>query len=104
MAGSAGLPATFQIMDMYPASSGNSQSSKESDSKSNSETENESESSLLPKSMFGGDCKVGDVYKVKVIAIHGDELEVEPAGEEKSDKNESSEDEDMMNPVDKMMG
>lgn len=88
-------------MEMYPSAEGGDEKSPK-----NSETnsESESESSLLPKSMFGGDCKVGDVYKVKVIAIHGDELEVEPAGEEKTDKNESSEDEDMMNPVDKMMG
>ena len=84
-------------MDMYPASG--EKPPKESDSNPDSE----SESSLLPKSMFGGDCKVGDVYKVKVIAIHGDELEVEKAGEEKADKNEPSEDEEMMNPVDKMM-
>ncbi len=85
-------------MDMYPSAR-----------KSSKDTEEEKDdTALLPKSMFGGDCKVGDVYKVKVVAIHEDELEVEPAGEDKSDKKEKSEksetmDDDMMNPVDKMM-
>ena len=42
---------------------------------------------LLPKSMFGGDCKVGDTYTVKVVHVWDNELEVEPVesgGEEAS--------------------
>lgn len=86
-------------MNMYPAADS---ADKSSDAPSGDE--NEQESALLPKSLFGGDCKVGDVYKVKVVAIHDDELEVEPAGEEKTDKQESSEEEDDMgNPVDALM-
>lgn len=89
-------------MDMYPSAPKDAPDDSEGEG-SSPNPDNESETSLLPKSMFGGDCKVGDVYKVKVVAIHGDELEVEPAGEEKTDKQESTEDEDMRNPVDRMM-
>ena len=88
-------------MDMYPSAPKDAPDDSEGEGSPN--PDNESETSLLPKSMFGGECKVGDVYKVKVVAIHGDELEVEPAGEEKTDKQESTEDEDMRNPVDRMM-
>jgi len=38
----------------------------------------EAQTSLLPKSLFGGDCKVGDTYTVKVVGVLEDELEVEP--------------------------
>lgn len=80
-------------MDMYPAADKSSEKSPEN---------SEAETSLLPKAMFGGNCKVGDTYKVRVVAIHGDELEVEHAGEKKLDPKET-EDDDMVNPVDRMM-
>lgn len=83
-------------MDMYPAAAAEKSPEKAPEKSDDSEAE----TSLLPKSLFGGDCKVGDTYKVRVVAIHGDELEVEPAGEE-SDKKDSED--DMANPVDRMM-
>ena len=52
----------------------------------NTEPEREDEggeTALLPKSLFGGDCKVGDEYKVKVVGVLEDELEVEPVKESK---------------------
>lgn len=47
---------------------------------------------LLPKSLFGTHkCKPGDVYRVRVVAVHGDdEIEVESAQEAK-DSDDSSE-------------
>lgn len=49
----------------------------------------EQETALLPSSLFGGDCKVGDTYTVKVVAKYDDELEVEPVSEKSKGKSES---------------
>ena len=57
---------------------------------SNTTAENEredNETALLPKSLFGGDCKVGDEYKVKVVGILEDEIEVEPIKETKESES-----------------
>lgn len=46
----------------------------------------ENESSLVPKSLFG-DCKVGNTYKVKVVGIYDDEVEIEHVSEKKESKD-----------------
>ncbi len=54
------------------------------------EDQEETNSALLPKSFFNHDCKPGDVYKVRVAAVHEDEIEVEPVEEEKAETEEGS--------------
>lgn len=44
---------------------------------------------LAPKSSFGGDCKVGDTYTVKVVASMDDEIELSPVKEDKKPEPES---------------
>lgn len=56
------------------------------------------ETALLPSSLFGGDCKVGDTYTIKVVGKFDDQLEIEHV----SDKKEESED-DTMAGADKAM-
>jgi len=81
---------------MYPAAEDDS--SKEDQG----QTSDDAETALLPKSLFGGECKVGDVYKVKVVAVHEDELEVEPAESKEKESSEGNDENDMENPVDRM--
>lgn len=57
----------------------------------------EENTALLPKSLFGGaDPEVGAMVTMKVVAVHGDEVEVAPenakekAGEEMGEKGEES--------------
>ncbi len=57
-----------QAPDAAPAEAGQDQSQ-----------DDDSKSFLAPKDAFGGDCKVGDTYTVKVTGIYGDELELAPA-------------------------
>ena len=45
---------------------------------------------LIPKTLFGGDCKVGDTYTVKVVGVLEDELEVEPVKEGSEDSGGES--------------
>lgn len=85
-------------MDLYP-------NNDKSDDKPKDDPEVEEKSFLIPRSAFGDDCKPGDIYKVKVLSVLDEELEVEPAGEdskeEKEEKDEGDkEPDDMANPVD----
>lgn len=61
--------------------------SKEPDTEESGE-----ETALVSKSMLGGNCKVGDTYKVKVANIYDDEAEIELV---KEDKEESAPPDDM---------
>jgi len=48
---------------------------------------------LLPKSFFSGkEFEVGSTACVKIVAIHGDEIEVEADSEKKSEDENSQED------------
>ncbi len=46
------------------------------------------ETALLPSSMFGGDCRVGDVYSIKVVGVYDDEIEVEHVPKKKEKEAE----------------
>lgn len=96
-------------MDLYPQ--------RDSDKPTNRKDEPESKEKtfLIPRGAFGDDCKPGDIYKVKVISVLDEELEVEPHGhdkkhekedrkEDKAERKEDREEEDMANPVDRYMG
>ena len=52
------------------------------------------ETSLLPKSFFGKGCdmEVGSECSVKIVAVHGDEIEVECCGKDEKDKNDNTPD------------
>lgn len=51
------------------------------------EAEKSENTALLPKSFFAGkDLDVGAVASIKVVAIHGDEIEVEAEAEEKTEE------------------
>lgn len=53
--------------------------------------EDSENTALLPKSIFGDKkCEPGETISLRVVADHGEEIEVEPA-EEKSDSDDSSE-------------
>lgn len=62
--------------DMYPEGDTDDSGAEET------ETEEGEETALLPRSMFGEDCKVGDEYTVKVVSVLEDELEVAPVKKE----------------------
>lgn len=83
-------------MKLYPDGPEDKAASKPEDS--------EEKNFLIPKSAFGGECKPGDIYKIKVVSVLDDELEVEPAGEdkkeEKEEKAETDPDGSEENPVD----
>jgi len=66
--------------DMYPEG-------EASNATENEREDDGAETALLPKSLFGGDCKVGDEYKVKVVGVLEDELEVEPIKEAKESES-----------------
>lgn len=94
--------AAFFAMELYP-NSNRGESAKEKETPSVDE-----KSFLVPRGAFGEDCKPGDIYKVKVLAVLDEELEVEPAGRDKDDKKEEKKDrekepDDMANPVDRYM-
>ena len=46
------------------------------------------ETALIPKSLFGENCKVGDTYTVKVTDVLEDELAIEPVKESTEEKSE----------------
>lgn len=46
----------------------------------------ERETALLPASLFGSECKVGETYRVKVVGKYDDEVEVEHVRDKKEDK------------------
>lgn len=50
------------------------------------EQEMSAKTALVSKEALGGECKVGEVYPMKVVAEHGDEVELEyvPSTEKKS--------------------
>ncbi len=48
------------------------------------------ETALLPSSMFGSDCKVGDTYTIKVVGKFDDQLEIEHVPEKKEEAEEGS--------------
>lgn len=91
-------------MDLYPNNS-------KSDDKPKEDPEVEEKSFLIPRSAFGDNCEPGDIYKVKVLSVLDEELEVEPAGHDKKEEKESDkedegekdESDDMANPVDRYM-
>ncbi len=60
------------------------------------EAENASKTALIPKTMLPN-CKVGDIERVRVVADHGDELELEPVGysDKKKEKSAMSDDEEL---------
>lgn len=75
-----------------------SQESPEQDNaQEESDEGDEGETALLPKSLFGGDCKPGDKYTVEVVHVYDDELEVKPSGKAAADDNSNrTEDSPMM--------
>ncbi len=48
------------------------------------------ETALLPSSMFGSDCAVGDTYSIKVVGKFDDQVEVEHVPEKKEEADEGS--------------
>lgn len=65
------------------------------DEKSEPSEAAESESSdentfLAPKDAFGGECKEGDTYTVKVVGVYGDELELAKVEKAEEPKPEST--------------
>ena len=67
--------------------------------------ESSDNSALLSKSFFGGkDIQVGETVSVKVVAVHGDEIEVEADSgkEEESNENKSSDSPEMSGAMGKM--
>lgn len=66
--------------DMYPEAAAENDSSEMPQDQD--VEDQEGETALLPKSLFGGDCKVGDEYTVKVVGVLEDELEVAPVKKE----------------------
>lgn len=52
-----------------------------------------SQTCLLPKTCFP-DAQPGDTIKVEVVAVHDDEIEVQPQGEDKDDQGGGDEDND----------
>ena len=62
----------------------------------------EKETTLVPKSMFGGDCEVGDTYTVKVVGKFEDELEIEHVPDKDKDKSKPDTMEGAMGKMDMM--
>lgn len=62
----------------------------------------EKETALLPASLFGSDCKVGDTYTVKVVGKYDDELEVEHVADKEEEKSEEGTMKDASNKLDMM--
>lgn len=52
------------------------------------EAGDDKESALVPSSLFGGDCSVGDVYSVKVVGKYDDQLAVEHVPDKEEEKSE----------------
>lgn len=50
------------------------------------EGSDERESTLVPASLFGGDCKIGDTYTVKVVGKYEDELAIEHVPDAREEK------------------
>ena len=50
--------------------------SEESGAAAAPEAESDENSFLAPKDAFGGECKEGDTYTVKVVGVYEDELEL----------------------------
>lgn len=48
----------------------------------------EKETTLVPKSLFGGDCQIGDTYTVKIVGKYEDELEVEHVPDKQEEQSE----------------
>lgn len=65
----------------------------------------EEPTALLPMSALGGNAKVGDMLTLKVLKLHGDEVEVSIASssDDEAGETESYGDEDMDMDTDKMM-
>jgi hypothetical protein len=48
-------------------------------------------SAMLPKSLFAGQpLEPGSTVSVKIVAVHGDEIEVSPASEKQEEKEEGN--------------
>lgn len=62
----------------------------------------EKETALLPASLFGSDCKVGDTYRVKVVGKYDSELEVEHAPDKKEGSSEEGTMQNASEKLDKM--
>ena len=56
------------------------------------ESDDGQESAMVPKSLFGGDCKVGDTYTVKVVGKYDDELAIEHVPDSKEEESMPKED------------
>lgn len=57
---------------------------------SSEETPADDNSFLAPKDAFGGECKEGDTYTVKVVGVYGDEIELAKVEKEKEPETEST--------------
>lgn len=54
--------------------------------------DSETQSALIPKSLFPGkECDVGDVLRLRVVAVHEGELEIEAVGYADDDEEEEEE-------------
>lgn len=58
------------------------------DAQGESGADSERETSLVPASLFGGNCSVGDTYTVKVVGKYDDDLEVEHVPDKTEEKSE----------------
>lgn len=57
---------------------------------STEEIPSDDNSFLAPKDAFGGECKEGDTYTVKVVGVYGEELELAKVEKEKEPETEST--------------
>ena len=66
--------------------------SEESDMPEGEGEDSENESALVPKSLFGGECEVGETYTVKVVGKYEDEVAIEHVPDSKEENSEPSDD------------
>jgi len=80
---------------MYPSEGGPPAAEKETPETVDEETEaTASSTALVPKSMCKG-CKVGETMQMRVVADHGDEVELECCSDSEDSEEEMSDDEEI---------
>ena len=92
------LPDEGDGMDNYPSESEAEPSTTESETPETVDEENAENASstiLAPKSALGDMTKVGDKCMMRVVADHGDEVELEYSSADKKKSKEMSSDEEI---------
>ncbi len=80
---------TDEMSDAFPDDEGaTEETASETEEVSVDEENAENPTALLPLSAFGKGAKAGDTITLKVVKLHGDEVEVELSAKTKSEETE----------------